>query len=624
MDNINYLTYRSKSCNNIFDKNDNNKFYNIYKKYESLKINNGNNIIYAFSNKQNSAIHKDIKEKTILRENTYDNKNNLKHEINDFQFFAYNKSNKNINKKIIDRYGEENYLISDNYELFKIKKTNLQKTSFQVFIKSNNYSKIQYLNIIKDLNKKIMQLENEMRQSKIKIVQLMNYSRRFQNLNINYIDSFSYDKTEQSLKKIHIFKNIIKNNSNFEENSFNYKESNDEINHLFFHKINPNKKYYEIEADKLNIKKSDINNRSISKSVIYKKKILKNNLTNNKSFRQMSFDFNYNNINYIKIENILNNTSINYYYNINNNKKNKNKIYNNIIYTLYPYSIKKILSFSLSTRKFTLEEYIDTCSFKKNVILNNEQNEKCSNAYLNHNGYFYIVTGKNYNMFYIYNPSNKTMKKLENLNFNHKNGNLVSFHDKIFCISGDYTKKVEKYSELKDKWNIISELNKIRSNFNACIFEDRYLFVFFGYDAYSKEYINSIEYIDLIKNNSKWKYLNYKNNFNISSFLTNIIAIPIENNILLFGGYNNKKELNEYYQLNLEFLNSNYKNIITIEKFHNNLIFNENNNNAFMFDCNLYKYYDENNNILYTGFDHNFQVHIFREKNFQHEIYTFN
>ena len=164
INNINYLTYRSKSCNNIFDKNDNNKFYNIYKKYESLKINNGNNIIYAFSNKQNSAIHKDIKEKTILRENTYDNKNNLKHEINDFQFFAYNKSNKNINKKIIDRYGEENYLISDNYELFKIKKTNLQKTSFQVFIKSNNYSKIQYLNIIKDLNKKIMQLENEMKQ----------------------------------------------------------------------------------------------------------------------------------------------------------------------------------------------------------------------------------------------------------------------------------------------------------------------------------------------------------------------------------------------------------------------------------------------------------------------------
>ena len=63
-------------------------------------------------------------------------------------------------------------------------------------------------------------------------------------------------------------------------------------------------------------------------------------------------------------------------------------------------------------------------------------------------------------MFYIYNQSNKTMKKLENLNFNHKNGNLVSFNDKIYCISGDYTKKVELYSKINNKWNIVSELNQ--------------------------------------------------------------------------------------------------------------------------------------------------------------------
>ena len=606
--NIDYLTYRYKSSNNILDNDENHKILNTLNEYETKKKRYGNGNIVSFLNKHKSLIKKDIKNKNVLNNNIYNNNNNFKEEIMNFAFFNYNKSNKNINNKIIDRYGDENNLITDNYNFFKKNKNIFQKTSFEIYIKSNNYLKNKYLNIIKELNIQIQKLENEIKHSKEALQKLIYTKKQFKILNIHYIDSFSYYETK-------------KYNSYYQENNDNNKDNNAVENKLFFDSMNSMKKTYEFISDKITKKNSyiKIKNKFLLKSVIYKKKITKYNFTNN-SFRQMSFD--YNNNNYIKIENILNNISYNINYNKKINRYNTNQ--NNIIYCLYPYSIKKILSFSLTTKKFVLQEYIDTCSFKKNLI-RNSFNEKSGNVYLNYNDYFYIITGLNYNMFYIYNQSNKTMKKLENLNFNHKNGNLVSFNDKIYCISGDYTKKVELYSKINNKWNIVSELNKTRTNFSSCIFKDKYLFVIFGFDAYSKEYINSIEYIDLIKNNSKWKYLNFENNVNFTSFFTDIIPIPInEDNLLLLGGFNSKTGINEYYKLNLKLLNTSPKKVLTIEKSNNKLFFNKKNNGNFIFDSNLYKYKDENNIILYSAFDQNLQVHIFIEKGYQHKIYNFN
>lgn len=157
----------------------------------------------------------------------------------------------------------------------------------------------------------------------------------------------------------------------------------------------------------------------------------------------------------------------------------------------------------------------------------------------------------------------------------------------------------------------------------AYIIRQKYLFAIFGYDAYSKEYIDTIEYIDLLNKNSKWEYFKYKNNFNIFEFLTNIIVFPFhKDKILLLGGFNNKKEINEYYKIDLELFCENLKEISTIEKYKHNMIFNDN-KKEIIFDCNLYRFYGQYNNICYGGFDQDLKIHIFNERNFCNEIYSF-
>jgi hypothetical protein len=382
-----------------------------------------------------------------------------------------------------------------------------------------------------------------------------------------------------------------------------------------------------------------LTSRSLSKKIVYDNYDNSNITTlNNNSINTLNLNnnYSYNNlnnyryhINYNRNPSVKNSIEvIDIYYNNANTIKNNDNNYNynfnyEMIYTLYPFSNKNILHFSLKTKQFYLKEFIDTCSFKKNIVAQNENN---GNIFLNHQGCFYIITGQNYYSFYIYNPNNKTMKKLSNLNYNHSNGNLISFNKRIFCVSGDYTKYVEEYTEMNDKWSVSSQLHQERSNFSSCTINNKFIFIFLGYNSLSKQYLDTIEYIDLSNENSKWEYLEYINNSNTSFCLTNFAVIPInDNKIIIFGGNNYlQKQINEYYQINLELnLNNNiYNKISTIEKL-NGAEFTEKYNNSYIFNCNFNRYKDENNINYYVGFDKDLNVHIFNENNYQHEIFNF-
>ena len=202
-----------------------------------------------------------------------------------------------------------------------------------------------------------------------------------------------------------------------------------------------------------------------------------------------------------------------------------------------------------------------------------------------------------------------------------------------------FAKKVECYIESKDEWIEIPEMIIERSNFSTCIIKEQYLFALFGYNNINKQYLNSIEFIDLLCENAQWKCLYYENINNSSLLLAGALSI---NNT--FGGYDgNEKKYNKYfYQINLKknFDEENYdisdeklSEIIRIEnsKNYNNLDIDNNQdlsgnkmkNIDFCFNMGYNRYYGENENLIYIAFDKEFNAHMINAESFSHEIFNF-
>ena len=172
---------------------------------------------------------------------------------------------------------------------------------------------------------------------------------------------------------------------------------------------------------------------------------------------------------------------------------------------------------------------------------------------------------------------------------------------------------------------------KERSNFSTSIIKEQYLFAFFGYNNKNKEYLNSIEFIDLLCENAKWKYLYYDNTNNISLFFIRNLAINYDDKkIILFGGYDgkNNKGNNLFYQINLKknFNEENYDisddNLTNIIKLDKGMEFNDK-NKYYLLDLGYNKYYGDNNNWIYITFDRELNAHIININTLSHEIFNF-
>jgi hypothetical protein len=241
------------------------------------------------------------------------------------------------------------------------------------------------------------------------------------------------------------------------------------------------------------------------------------------------------------------------------------------------------------------------------------------------------------------------MTQYSDLKYNHSNGTMISYCNKIICLSGDLTKKVEIYSEEDSTWLELPEMQVERNSFSACIIKNRYLFAFFGYNIPSKSYLNTIEYFDIvnyninimnmritnnINDNVYWKNLEY-NYFNNKPSLNKInlvgaISINYKNEKIIFlGGKNGLYDDNEegYYQLILDDTNMKSKDLNGyIEKIKTKELSKFNNCYYFNFS---YKYIEELNqdNILkepaFVAFDSNHFVHLVKLSTMNHEIYNF-
>jgi hypothetical protein len=504
---------------------------------------------------------------------------------------------------------------------------------------------------IKTLKKKITELESQLKMAISKIKEFSKIMEEAKNknkiLSIEKIASFNYIDIQNNIIKL----NNRNLNNSIKKNKKKSKLNNDELFFDFSKRSSIGKspsKYINTTSENEfsyssfdNYKNMNIYFRKITTTVSDQKIFRTKPVSLSKNSTKYNQNILSNKLN-IKKEIINSNLEINSISSIKANNSNlikDMKISEKIIYSIYPSKDDiNLLLFDPEIKKFSLQKFVDNVNFKENYKKSLKINKENSginnhgNILLYNEGYLYVVTGDNYDMFYKLDCSKKEVYKLSNLKNNHSNGCLIFYDQRIFCLNGDFNKKVECYIESKNEWIDIPEMLTERSNFSCCIIQEQYLFSLFGYNKLSKQYLNSIEFIDLLCENAKWKYLYYENINNLSLYLVGALGISCNDKIItIFGGYNgkNQKGNNFFYQINLKknFDEENYEitddNLSSITKIKQGMEFNSE-NKYYFFSYNYNKYYDEKNtNLFLSSFDNEFHAHIINLNTFSHELYNF-
>ena len=253
----------------------------------------------------------------------------------------------------------------------------------------------------------------------------------------------------------------------------------------------------------------------------------------------------------INISQIL--LSINNDLNVNQNKKNKN---------LYIYGFDKknnnFIQFDLRKKKFLrtkisdIEDLSDT--FEKDYTYQN------TILYNTLTGVF-ILTGKNSDQLYYYNPINETIMKICQFKNSHNLGCLLldEENNKIIIIGGKNATICESYAFDTNELKEMPNLNVDRSN-TSFIISNNKIFGFFGYSYKKGKYLYNIEYIN--KNTlDKWEIIELNVEFKkdlLPFHLKNISTFIYDhdpNKIMIYGGKQGRSELivdNYYYIYNIE------------------------------------------------------------------------
>jgi hypothetical protein len=216
----------------------------------------------------------------------------------------------------------------------------------------------------------------------------------------------------------------------------------------------------------------------------------------------------------------------------------------------------ELLSFDVINHQFNIINFVDFDNFEADFKESYHNNEEDNfSIYLNSDksDNFYIVTGKNCDKLYKYNIETNSMKKLYTFKNNHSNGCLLYINDKIICLSGNYNKKVEMFSEKNNSLINLPEMNIERSNFSCCFVKKEYIFALFGYNFPTEQYLNTIEIYNLNEfqnnktnyihiNDDEWRFLSYKDNNSLNLFIKGHSCFNyFDEKIIFFGGFNGYK-----------------------------------------------------------------------------------
>ena len=601
-----------KSGEKLFEnrrKQKRNTNYDNINPINKIYINNSKNMLnnnyISFNKTESSNENKENISNNIIENSFLKNKNiNKKKNIRLFEKLKKNFKFK-TGKKDVFVENQKNKKIPYNNDDIKVSKNLFNKNNIKKE-EMNNKNKNVNTNI--DINKYkvktnelisfLRRTNNEINKLKIQLTQLNDYN----NLNGYIISKKNYNQ----------FNNLNNNNSN--ENMKNYYPNKNYLKiKIREGNLNPNnnKKYY-----------SNLNSEILTKRI------------NTSNYQLLDNNQNQTSINLPNFKNISNDSNID---KINDIHKNIFAIYNSKNKNFR----NSILCFNAENKSFEIRNIDNSNNFNKNFGDSNS-------IYLIKNNNYYIVSGLNCNKFYKYSYKVNKMSQLRDLKYNHLNGSMISYNDKIICLSGDFNKKVELYLENENKWLELPETQIERSYFSLCIIKNRYLFIFFGYNYPNRMYLNSIEFLDISNyhinnimnfqrgnNIINWRYLDYNYYSNNESFqkinLIGSIAVNYNDEKIIFLGGKNyliNQDDDGYYQFIFDEndINGNEMIISYIEKIKTKGIANFKN----IFFNNNYKYFEDLNqdNVLkepiFVAFDNNYYVHMIKLSTMNHEVYNIN
>ena len=596
-----YRNYINSSIDNKIKKN--------YNNYDEKKTSDNYEI-----NKSKTKIYSDTKYDDYNINNTYDYNYTLKRDIHENNYNKdrnkFNHQNKLINYKYLKQLQKLNEKLTNN----KLKYNHYANDENSKFKDNELYDKINfdYYPTKKNIICRINSFHYDFTDKDIKTKELENMKHLLKNKNEEILGYKS--KVNSLLKEIEKYKYEIKKLNN-EKKEFKAKIKDLEKKSIYRKKskenlksnININTKYYANPLTNISNNKNDNDNLCQKKE----------GTSENKGQLGLSMKLN--------IKTDLNINESDKQFNINAIKKNISK--KSIFAFNFTTNIKSILCFDYLDKSFSYRDYADFGNFQENYFIqNNNQNNKIKTniaIYLIIENNFYIITGINCDKLFVYNSCQRTINKLCCLKNNHSNGVMINYLNDIICISGDYNKKVERYNKSKNEWVDLPELNIERCKFSACIIKNKYIFCLFGYNYPTKQYLNTIEFLDM-ENISSWKYLKYKNENLLSLKMTGGLSINYnDEKIIYIGGYNGEhnKPLEHFYQIILEENFEKEENNI-VEKIDRKLKDIEK-NKKYIFDKG-YNTFMNNKDLYYLAFDNHFRAHIFQINNMAHDIFYLN
>ncbi len=627
----------------IFNNYINNELKLIFKKLKeeneelkkeiSKKNKNNNNLNLQLSNLQKDLLNRKNDINNLQKDNKNENKN-LKNEVLYYknQLLNLSKENNELIQNLENIQKELNTLTNENKRLSNEQKNykNLQNENKKMKEQINNYEKVNAKNLeIKVSEDENQKLINQIIDYKKNISTLINDNKKLTNQRINEQKTISDLIEKNTNLNNEIMNNQIEILSLKEENrnllkkinTLETKKSKKENNGKIKTILNKNPiklfKNLLIKSENSILYKgnqtSNNTNYSINLNDSYNKKKSLSSSTSKQIINTSTTTYSSKLMNKLKIENDLSQISLP----ITKKKfvNNIEELGENLIFKIY--TLKSIMCYDFKNKEFCLFDFADYNNFKNNYITDNNN----GNIFISYNSILYILTGKNSDFFYSFNPQKKSMEKLCSLNNNHSKGSLISFQNSIICLSGEHNKKCEIYSINKNKWNEMAERNFERSEFGTCIINNKYLFALFGFNSPKNEYLNNIEFLDLLTEGSLWKNLDYKSD-NISLYIKGFLALNyLDNKIILVGGFNGEiqKPIENFIQI---ILGDDFEKDIYIENVDRKLK-DIQKNKSYIFSSNITQRKDEQGRIFNVVYDNDNRIHIFEIQNMIHDVFKF-
>jgi hypothetical protein len=185
-------------------------------------------------------------------------------------------------------------------------------------------------------------------------------------------------------------------------------------------------------------------------------------------------------------------------------------------------------------------------------------------SYINLPPYLYISGGKvngkdSVSLQRIQRTGHNSFKTEELAQFKQGRSNHCTIYIKnincLIFISGSRIKSCEKYNFTKEKMEAFPGLKVSRERCCACLIDEKYLYVFLGFDRTKNKFETTIERI-FFKDAMSWESINITGNQNILK-KQNFACIPVckenKKSVIIVGGINSlRNETKETVQIDLE------------------------------------------------------------------------